>query len=360
MASSLIALFHRAAATALALAFCLGLPPAAAQSQPPLRLRVVGSLANLNQYVRHEEPFWTRELPRLSGGQLSADIVPFDRAGVRGQEILRLVQLGAVPFGTVLLSLSAAEEPELGAPDLAGQNADIGALGQTVSAFRPYLEKMLRERYGVELLGLYTYPAQVVFCNKPFTALSDLAGRRIRTSSPTQSDLVEALSGVPVRTSFAEIVPNIKTGNVECAITGAMSGHALGLHQVTTHVHTMAVNWGLSALVANAQHWKSLPGSAQSLLKQELPKLEQAIWADAERETLAGVACLTGQASCPEGQRGRMVEVRPAPSDEKRRKELFSSVVLPRWVQRCGAECARMWNGTLAPTAGVEVGTPKR
>ena len=47
--------------------------PCAAQAPAPAaqHLRIVGGLGALNQYTRHEEPFWTRELARLSGGMLA-------------------------------------------------------------------------------------------------------------------------------------------------------------------------------------------------------------------------------------------------------------------------------------------------
>lgn len=89
-----------------------------AQPAPPreaLRLRVVGGLAGVSQYLRHEEPFWTRTLGSLSQGRYTADIVPFDRAGVPGQDMLTFIRLGVVPFGTALLGLVAGQYPELGA-----------------------------------------------------------------------------------------------------------------------------------------------------------------------------------------------------------------------------------------------------
>ena len=72
--SRLPKLFRRCAA-----ALCcgvLGWAATLAWSQAPApnapatvsHLRVVGGLAEVHQYVRHEEPFWTRELARLSGG----------------------------------------------------------------------------------------------------------------------------------------------------------------------------------------------------------------------------------------------------------------------------------------------------
>ena len=163
--SRLPKLFRRCAA-----ALCcgvLGWAATLAWSQAPApnapatvsHLRVVGGLAELNQYVRREEPFWTRELARLSGGRYTAEIVPFDRAGVPGTEMLRLLQLGVVPLGTALMSSFSAQHPEYTAPDLAGLNPDTATLRTTLAAFRPYLEKALRDQHGVEPLAIFVYPA---------------------------------------------------------------------------------------------------------------------------------------------------------------------------------------------------------
>src|SRR6185295_13779166 len=126
--------------------------------------------------------------------------------------------------------LSAVEDAELGMPDLAGLNPDMATLRRTVAAYRPQLRKILRDRYGIELLAIYAYPAQVTFCAKPLASLADLSGRRIRISSATQADWVSALGATPVQLPFAEVVANLRNGNIDCAITGAMSGNAIGLH----------------------------------------------------------------------------------------------------------------------------------
>ena len=320
----------------------------------PNRLRIVGGLASLNAYTRHEEPFWTRELPALSGGKVSAEIVPFDRAGIRGQDMLRLMQLGVVPFGTALVSVSAEQDPLVSAPDLAGLNPDMATLRKSLAAFRPFLDRMLREQFGIELLAVYVYPAQVVFCNKAFASLADLARRRVRVSSVTQADLVEALGATPVSTPFAEIVPAMRNGTLDCAVTGTMSGNTIGLHEVTTHLHTMAMSWGLQLFGANAAAWNALPAELRALLRRELPRVEQSIWAESERETGEGIACNTGAASCTAGRKGHMTEVKSGAADERRRRELVVGTVLPRWLQRCGPDCAAIWNRTVGPAVGIE------
>jgi TRAP-type C4-dicarboxylate transport system substrate-binding protein len=332
---------------------CTGQAQTQAAASAPQHLRIVGGLAGVHQYTRHEEPFWTRELARLSGGRATAEIVPFDRAGIRGQEVLRLVQLGVVPFGTSLLNLSAVIDAELAAPDLAGLNPDMPTLRRNVGAFRPYLERMLRDRYGIELLALYAYPAQVTFCAKPIASLADLAGRRIRVSSAPQSDWVMALGATPVQTPFAEIVANVRSGNIDCAITGTMSGNTIGLHEVTSHVHTMPVNWGLAAFVANGAAWGALSKDVQDLLRRELPKLEEAIWAEAASETTEGVACNVGAPACSAGRKGRMTEVRESTADADRRRDVLVKHVLPGWLKRCGPQCSPVWKQTLGPVSGI-------
>lgn len=324
--------------------------PAQAQQS----LRIVGGLAGVNQYNRHEMPFWTNELPRLSGGRYRADIVPFDRAGIRGQEMLSMVKLGTVPFGTLLLGQTSPKDLELGAPDLAGLNPDMPALRRVASAFRPQLQRILHERHGAELLALYTYPAQVLYCTQPIVGLASIKGRKVRTSTPSQSDWVQALSGQPIPMPFADIMPSVRSGNIDCAITGTMSGNTIGLHELTSHMHTMAISWGLSVFVAHSATWQALPEDLKALLRRELPRVEAQVWDESSRETDEGVACNVGAATCQSGRRGRMVAVQASADDERRRREILATSVLPRWLQRCGPGCADLWNRTLAPVTGVE------
>ena len=321
---------------------------------PAQRLRIVGGLASVSQYTLHEERFWSQELARLSGGKYSASIVPFNQAGVPGPEMLNLMKLGVVPFGTALLSQISNDHPELGAPDLAGLNPDMASLRRVVNAFRPYLERTLRERHDVELLAIYVYPAQVVFCKQPMKRLSDLAGRRIRISGAAQADFVRALDGTPVFTEFAELMSNMSAGNTDCAITGAMSGNTLGLHRVTSSIYTMPINWGLALFGANKEAWHALPAELKTLLRSELPKLETAVWAESERETSEGVACNTGTAGCTRDRKGSMVEARPSAEDQKLGREIFATKVLAGWLQRCGASCTPVWNQTLGPATGIK------
>jgi TRAP-type C4-dicarboxylate transport system substrate-binding protein len=348
----------RLCAVTLILAWLFSLPALAGAAwaqgrQDGIHLKIIGGLAGVSQYTRHEAPFWLEHIPRLTQGRVRAEIAPFDRSGIRGSDMLHLMRLGVVPFGTLILSVAGADEPELTGSDLAGLNPDMPHLRRHVAAFRPVFTGVLRDRYDIEVLAVYTYPAQVLFCDRAFSSLSDIAGRRVRASSVAQADMVEALGGIPVVIPFAEIVPEIRRGTVECAITAALSGNAIGLHEVTSHLHAMALSWGISVFGAHRASWEMLPEAVRAPIRAGLLELEGQIWAAAEQETLEGLACNSGRVACTSGRRGQMRLIPVSAADEALRRQVLRSTVLPRWIARCGEDCAAAWNRQMADEVGV-------
>jgi TRAP-type C4-dicarboxylate transport system substrate-binding protein len=320
----------------------------------PIRLKIVGGLAGVTQYTKFEAPFWLQDVPRLTRGRVQADIHPFDRSGLSGQEMLQFMRLGVVPFGTALLAMVGGDEPELNAVDLPLLNPDMASLRKTVNLYREHLHQILRQKYGIELLGIYAYPAQVLYCVRQFTALTDLAGRKVRTSSVSQSEMMSALGAIPVMTPFAEIASAIRTGVVDCAITGTMSGNAIGLPEVTSYISPMAISWGLSFFGANQATWEQLPPDLRDTLRGGIRKLEASIWDAADRETAGGLACDIGATECDEGKRFEMHLVPVTANDAALRAHLLAGSILPHWVQRCGNDCVTAWNATLGAALGIK------
>ena len=338
--------------TALSVMTLIAMPTA--WSEDALQLKVVGGLAGVSQYESLEKPFWEHHIEIVTKGHIKAEIHAVDRSGLRGQDMLRAMRSGIVPFGTALLALAAGDEPELNAVDLPVLNPDMPALRRTVELYRPHLRKLLQSKYDLELLAVYTYPAQVLFCVKQFSDLNDLAGRRIRTSSVGQSEMMAALGAIPIIIPFAEIVSAVQTGVVDCVVTGTLSGHEVGLSRVTSYVSPLAISWGLSFFAANATVWEALPADLRVTLREAIAGLEREIWDASERETVDGLACDTGVANqaCGRGP-GHMRLVPVTPEDDATRRRLLVGSVLPAWIRRCGWDCVAAWNSELAPSLGV-------
>ena len=180
-----------------------------------------------------------------------------------------------------------------------------------------------------------------MFCRSAFSGLSDLAGRRIRTSSVGQSEMFAALGATPVVIPFGETLAAMRSGVVECAVTGTLSANAIGLHEVTTHMHRMAITWGLSVFGANRAAWNALPDWARTLIRAARSTGSSARSGRPPRSRPGeGFACNAGQPACTQrASRQHVVIVPVSAADQARRLRLLTETVLPGWVRRCGEAC---------------------
>lgn len=313
---------------------------------PKTHLSVVGGLSNLTAFQNFERPFWTETVPELSGGQVTADIKGFNEMGLKGPEILRLIGQGVIPFGTATLAYFASDDPINEAIDLAGLAPSIETAREITDAFAPIYQKFY-EKDNIKILGFSTYPAQVLFCNAPVNTLEDLKGKKVRTSSRTQAEFVEAVGGSSVTIPFGEVVPALQNTVVDCAITGSMSGYSAKWYEVSTHLIALPINWNQQVHAVNLGYWEKLDPKVQDFLEANLPVMYNAIWEQAAKETQEGYDCNTGSENCPYEVKGNMKLVEPTDEGREKLARITAEVVVPKWAARCSEQCVNDFNDTI-------------
>lgn len=325
---------------------------AVAQELPKTHLRIVGGLSNLTAYNDYEKPFWTKTIPELSKGQVTAEIKGFNEMGLKGPELLRLMSQGVIEFGTATLSYFASDNPINEAIDLAGLAPDVKTARQVTEAFEPVYAKLYGDDAKVKLLGISTYPAQVLFCNAEIKGLADLKGKKVRTSSRTQAEFVEALGGSSVTMAFGEVVPALQNKVVDCAITGSLSGYSAKWYEVSTHLYALPINWNQQIHAVNQKAWDKLDPKVRDFLQANIKTLVDSIWDAAAKQTQEGYDCNTGAAACPYPVKGKMVLVQPSAADREQLKKIRETV-LKKWAARCSAQCVSDFNATVGKVLNV-------
>jgi TRAP-type C4-dicarboxylate transport system substrate-binding protein len=326
---------------------------AQAQDLPVTKLKVVGGLSNLSLYNDYEKPFWTQKIPQASGGKITAEIKGFNEMGLKGPELLRLMSQGVVEFGTSTLAYFAADNPINEAIDLAGLAPDVKTARAVTEAFQPVYDKFYSQSSGIKVLGLSTYPAQVLFCNAEMKSLGDLKGKKVRTSSRTQAEFVEALGGSSVTMPFGEVVPAMQNKVVDCAITGSLSGYSAKWYEVSTHLVALPINWNQQIHAVNQKSWNKLDPKVRDLITVQYKTLVDDIWAAAAAQTQEGYDCNTGAAACKQPVKGKMVLVQPTEADRVLLKKVLQEQVLPKWAARCSASCVTDFNATAGKVVGL-------
>ena len=337
----------------LAMTAALAVGTAHAQALPKTQLRVVGSISSLPQYKDFEVPFWTKTLPEKSNGAISAEIKGFNEMGLKGPEVLRLMGQGVMEIGATVMGYLAADDPANEMIDMAGLLPDVATARKVTEALRPVYEKLYREKFGVEVLGFGTYPAQALYCNGEIKGLSDIKGKKVRVSGRSQSELVAALGGTPVTLAFGEVVPALQTKTVDCAITGTLSGNVAKWDEVSTHLLAMPLSWGQIAYAANAKSWKAFDPGVRKLIDEQIKVLEKSVWDAAGFFTQQGYECNAGTDKCTAGHKGNMTIVQPSAADQELLKKTIAETTLPKWAERCSAACVADFNATVGKITGV-------
>lgn len=336
----------------LALAAALAAFSAAAAADSPAVIKAVGTWGSLTNYQKHEGPFWNERIAEASGGTIIGEIKPQTELGLKGFEIMRLVKNGVFDFAFGLPGYVAAENAIFEGGDLSSVTQDIETQRKVADAYFPTLETAFAEIYNAKLLTLYPFPSQTLWCNGEVNGLADLEGKKIRVYATTLGDFVEGVGGTSVTVPFAEVIPALEKGVVDCGITGTMSAYKAKWHQVATHAYTLRVGWGLAFGAMNMDKWNSMSADQQTVLTEEIAALTDRMWAETATEDEVAISCITG-GKCDIGEPGAMVLVEPTTEDLALRDKIANDVVLARWADRCGAECAQNWNETVGSILGL-------
>jgi len=338
----------------LAGAIAVGGGAAIAQDLPKQSFKVVGTWSNLTNWQANEQPFWTKTLPEASKGQLTANIQSISELGLKGTELIRLLKLGLFDFAHGV-TIYIAEDAVVEGIDIAGVAKDFATAKKTTEVYGAIAADQFAKKYGAKVLGYYTWPAQMIYCNSPIKSIADIKGKKVRVQGTSQGDLVDGLGATGVTIPFAEVVPALQRGTVDCGITGTMPAFKAGWHEVTTHMLNMPVGFSISFTAVSLATWSKLDDKTKALLEAEMKKAHESFWKVIIDENDHGIACTTGTGTCTAGKAGKLVKVEPSPQDLAAREKALNDVVLKRWAKRCGADasCISNWNDTIGKVAGV-------
>jgi TRAP-type transport system periplasmic protein len=342
--------------TAIA-AFWLG-TVATADAQQKLTITVVTQpFGTQPQFTKVDQPILRDGLKAKSNGQIDVKLSAWPEMNLNGPEVLRLIRAGQVDIGAAPLSTVSGDVPFLDGIDLAGLHPDIEQARKTALALVPLANKELA-KFGSQIVAIYPFPAQVIWCRQPVSSLADLKGRKIRTFGASLNDFVTAIGAQPVSIGFPEVYSALERGVADCAVTGTGSGNAAKWYEVTSSIYNLSVGWAVAAYYVNTAWWNKLDQPTRDLISATMKEVELAQWKLGAEATQDGLDCNAGKA---EGCKihtlvtEKAMKVVDATAEDKATlKKIVETIVIPGWVKRCGARCGEIYNEVVAPITGLK------
>src|SRR5580765_8896251 len=275
---------------------------AVAQDLPKTNVKVIGLNSPTPVSIHDEVPFWRKTIPEASKGAITADITPLDQMSIDDKTMLRLLKLGVMDFAGMDISKMAGDDPRFEACDLAGLTLDPDKARVACDAYRAVIDRQMQKNWNAKLLAFGGNTPQVFWCRDVVSGLAGLKGKKIRVFNNTMRDFLAGVGASAVSMAFAEVVPALSAGVVDCGVTGSLSGNTAGWAEVTKSIYPMSLGWSINVLAVNLDSWKRLGPKTQAFLLEQFKAYEDKMWATIRTTTSEAENCNLGQQPCTMGK----------------------------------------------------------
>lgn len=326
-----------------------------AQDLQKLHFKAIGLNGPTVASMVDEVPFWRETMPKASNGAITTDITPLDQMGIDDKTMLRLLRLGVMDFAGMDISKMAGDDPRFEGCDLAGLTLNTDRARAACDAYRAVIDRQMQKNWNAKLLAFGGNPPQVFWCRGMIGGLADLKGKKIRVFNNTMRDFLAGVPATAVSMAFAEVVPALNNGVVDCAVTGSLSGNTAGWPEVAKSLYPMSLGWSINVLAVNLNTWKRIDARTQAFMLAQFKQYEDKMWRTLKQATDEADNCNTGKQPCTLGKLANLTIVPVKPAEAAEHKKLVENAVLPGWAKRCGAECAKEWNATVGKALGLSV-----
>jgi TRAP-type C4-dicarboxylate transport system substrate-binding protein len=331
---------------------------AAAQDLPKSQFKVIGLNGPTPVSIHDEVPFWRKTITEASKGAITADITPLDQMSIDDKTMLRLLRLGVMDFAGMDISKMAGDDPRFEGCDLAGITLDADKARAGCEAYRAVIDRQMQKNWNAKLLAFGGNPPQVFWCRTVLGGLADLKGKKVRVFNNTMRDFLSGIGATAVSMAFAEVVPALSAGVVDCGVTGSLSGNTAGWPEVTKSLYPMSLGWSINVVAVNLNSWNRLDARTQDFMLKQIKAYEDKMWTTLKKAELEADSCNTGKQPCTMGKLANTTIVPVKPAEAETHKKLVEGAVLAGWAKRCGAECAAEWNNTVGKTLNLKAPAP--
>ncbi|MBI2015502.1 MAG: TRAP transporter substrate-binding protein DctP [Candidatus Rokubacteria bacterium] len=206
----------------VAVALVAGLvAPAAAQTKPLAWDMMMN--VGLTHFVGGVEKEFVEDIRKRTNGALAVTLRPPGELPYKLPEYLRAVGQGHSQMGDVYMGFLAGDSRIAVLTGLPFLVANADELRKAMAVLEPLIREDFA-RFGTDVLTWYTWPEQNFFGRgKPITTVDEFKGRKIRTTSPEQSELVKRLGGVPISMPAPEVPSAAQRGVMEGVITAGFN-----------------------------------------------------------------------------------------------------------------------------------------
>lgn len=266
------------------------------------------------------------EVKKDSNGALQMNCNIGGSIPIRTSNMVQAVSDNVLQFGMADSGSYSGFIQLSGLTSLPGLFASDEELFKGFAVISPLIDAALAKK-GVRMLGATHYPRQVFWGVGQITSLQDIAGKKLRVTTPEQAEFAKRFGAIPVTIGTPEVSSALQSGVVQAVLTASAGGGRLWREHFKSN-YRAGPNYVSVLLVANKSAFESLPADLQRKVAARIQKtgedMTAIVFGDEERLT-------------QEFAKGGMTVTRGKPEDFKLIETRMRSY-WPDWAKAKGPE----------------------
>ena len=272
--------FSSAVSTGVAVALFLTCCTTVA-AQPPRALTLANEYPATSLPGEGDTAFATR-IAALTSGRIEIRTVFDAKSGFKSADQLVAVRDGKIDLGDSFAGALGTHDALFLLSSLPFLTTGEDDAKRLYDLARPQYEAALG-RFNQKLLFATPWPPSGIWAKLSMASPGDLMGLRLRTYDATSTEVFARVGAAPANISFADLMPKLKSGDVDAVLSSGDGGAGRKLWEYLDHFTAIEYAIPLSLVTINLEVWKSLDAQTQAAFTKAAAETESAQWERAKR-----------------------------------------------------------------------------
>lgn len=209
---------------------------------------------------------FAREVKARTGGRVEIAHQYDAASGFRSRDMVDAIGRGKLLIGNTYMGALGAVDPVFLLPSLPFLATSVAQAQALAEVARPAYEQALA-KHNQRLLFLSPWPPAGLWARAPVTSAEALKGLRVRAADANGVIAFRAAGAVPVEVSFADAIPQLRSGQLDAVLSSGDGGAGARLSEVLKHFTAIEYAVTMSMVTVNGDAWRALdPALQQSVL----------------------------------------------------------------------------------------------
>lgn len=173
---------------------------------------------------------WADEVAKRSNGSLTIKVYPSLQLGGTAPGMYNQVLSGTADIVFLTPGYTPTVFPRIGITELPYLTKDAQ---HATRMLRALYDKYIADDFKqVKMIAYWTVDSHVIQSINPIRTLEDLKGKKVRSPSALESDVVKALGAVPVNMPITDVYTSLERGVIDAFLAGPSANFSFKLDEV--------------------------------------------------------------------------------------------------------------------------------